>query len=125
MRVVVRVTVVVRRTDPTMRLARGEACAEAAALRACLAAVVLEVTVADLATEAQTSAPPTAQDSAQRDSCLNLCDTEELEARCITICFSLKQRKNPCKIKNLRGFPQPDVERAGQLVTELRRIDNR
>ena len=100
-----------RRTELT-RLARGAACAEAADLRWCLVAVsALAVAVAEAANEAQAKAPPSAQDSAQRDSCLNFRDTEELEASCITICFSLKQRKNPRKIKSLRGLPQPDVER--------------
>src|ERR1700738_1466991 len=112
-RTVVRVTVVVRRTMTT-RLARGAAWADAAVLRWCLAVVVSEagVVVAELANDAQTRAPPTAQASAQRDSCLNFRDTEEQEASCITICFSLRQRKNPRKIKSLRGLPQPDVERA-------------
>src|SRR4051812_46291127 len=106
MRTVVRV-VTVRRTVAT-RLARGAAWAVAAALRWCLAAVALAVAVAELAIDAHTNAPPTAQEIAQRDSCLNLFETDMPEASCITICFSLKQRKNPCKIKSLRGLPQPD-----------------
>ena len=114
-----RVVTVVRRTIAT-RLARGAAWAEAAVLRWCLVAVEeLVVSVAELANDAQTKALPTAQDTIQRDSCLNFRETEELEASCITICFSLKQRKNPRKIKSLRGLPQPDVERVGQLVTSL------
>ena len=81
--------------------------------RWCLAPLL--TAVAELANDAQTRALPTAQDTAQRDSCLNFRETEELEASCITICFSLRQRKNPCKIKSLRGLPQPDVERAEHL----------
>src|ERR1700759_3155714 len=101
-RTVVRVTVVVRRTRATC-LARGATWADAAVLRWCLVAVVV---VAELAKEAQTSAPPTAQDTAQRDSCLSFRPTEYSVASSCTICFSLKQRKNPCKIKSLRGFHQ-------------------
>src|SRR6516225_1875140 len=134
MRVVVRVTVVVRRTDTTC-LARTPPWAVADVLRWCLLVLGAAVsdattasdaaaesdgaTVADTANEAQTRVPPTAQDSAQRDSCLNFRETDMPEASCITICFSLKQRKNPCKIKSLRGFPQPDVERACQLGAGL------
>jgi hypothetical protein len=110
--------VVVRRTD-TRRLARGVAWAEAAVFRWCFATVGESVTVADAANDAPMSAPPSAQESTQRDICLNFRETGEAEARCSTICFSLKQRKNPCKIKSLRGFPQPDVERAFQTWTGL------
>jgi len=81
------------------------------------AADVPAVAVAELANEAHSNAPPRAQESAQRDSCWNFRGPEEREASFITICFSLKQRKNPCKIKSLRGLPQPDVEPAGSLQT--------
>ena len=70
MRTVVRVvTVVVRRLTMATCRARGAAWALAATLRWCLlAVVVLLVTTAELENDAKTRAPPTAQDSAQRDS---------------------------------------------------------
>jgi len=71
------------------------------------------------ANAAETTVLPSTKARAQRESCLNFRETEELEASCITICFSLKQRKNPRKIKSLRGLPQPDVERAGQLLQAM------
>jgi hypothetical protein len=90
-----------------------------------VAAVLLSVTVADAPNDAQTRAPPIAQAKVQRESCLNFRETEERGASCITICFSLKQRKNPCKIKSLRGIPQPDVERAYQRWTGQAWSDSR
>jgi hypothetical protein len=115
--------VAVRRIVAPWR-ARGAAWA-LAALRWCLvlAAVVLSVAVAELANDAHARAPPTTQDTVQRDSRRRIRETEELEASCITICFSLRQRKNPCKIKSLRGFPKPDVEPGGPLANIRSRHD--